>query len=171
MVSIALKSPDAAEMSAFASQFARIADYVDVVGASAYPYAFYSPEDGASPDSLPADWLSQISAIAPGKPVAITETGWVAQDLVLPRFGIDVNSDDATQQSYVERMLNEAQRLDVGFVIWFTIVDFDALWNGVLGQYDLPAIWRDTGLYDETQRPRDALDTWQAWLGRPVAKE
>lgn len=168
MVSIALKSPDAAETSAFASQFGRIAEYVDMIGISAYPYAFYSPEEGGSPDTLPGNWLSQISGIAPNKPVAITETGWVAQDLLLPRFNIDVSSDDTTQRNYVERMLNEAQRLDARFVIWFTAVDFDALWSTVLGSYDLPAIWRDSGLYDETLRPRAALDEWQAWLDRPV---
>lgn len=167
MISIALKSPGSAEMQGFVQQFARIADYVDVVGVSAYPYAFYSSADGSSPDVLPADWLSQIRSIAPNKPVAITETGWVAQDLVLPRFGINVRSDDATQRNYIERMLNEAENLNAGFVIWFTAVDYNALWNGILGRYDLAAIWRDTGLYDETMRPRPALDTWQEWLRRP----
>ncbi|MDG1944710.1 MAG: hypothetical protein P8J17_10675 [Halioglobus sp.] len=167
MISIALKSPDALETSAFVTQFARIAEYVDVVGISAYPYAFYSSEDGSSPDSLPADWLSQIKSIAPNKPLAITETGWLAEDLVLPRFGISVSSNDAMQRDYVEKMLEEAQGLGVEFVVWFTVVDFDALWNGVLGQADLPSIWRDTGLYDQTLRPRAALDTWQEWLSRP----
>lgn len=171
MVSIALKSPGAAETTAFASQFGRIADYVDVVGISAYPYAFYSAEEGASPDTLPENWLSQIRVIAPNKPVAITETGWVAQDLLLPRFNIDVSSDDTTQRNYVERMLNEAQRLEASFVIWFTAVDFDALWSTVLGSYDLAAIWRDTGLYDETLRPRPGLDVWQEWLDRPVSAQ
>ena len=168
MVSIALKSPAAAETSEFAGQFARIADYVDLVGISVYPYAFYNAQEGASPDTLPTDWLSQISVIAPNKPVAITETGWVAEDLLLPRFAIDIRSDDATQRNYVERTLDEAERLDARFVIWFTAVDFDALWNTVLGQYDLPAIWRDAGLYDETLRPRAALDVWQAWFDRPL---
>ena len=166
MVSISLKSPDSAETAAFIGQFPRIADYVDIVGASAYPYAFFSAEDGSTPDALPSNWLNQINSIAPNKPVAITETGWVAEDLNIPRFGINVESNDATQRSYVERMLNEAQTLNARFVIWFTVVDFDAFWNGVLGRDDLPAIWRDTGLYDETMRARPSLDTWQEWLDR-----
>ena len=170
MISIALKSPDSAESALFVSQFARIATYVDIVGVSVYPYAFFSAEHGASPGNLPSNWLTQIRSIAPGKPVAITETGWVAEDLYLPQFGIDVKSDDATQRNYVERMLNEAQALEAKFVIWFTIVDFDALWNSVLGHNDLTAIWRDTGLYDETMRAREALETWQAWLERARAE-
>ncbi len=34
------------------------------------------------------------------------------------------------------------------FVDWFTIKDFGALWDGVLGQDTLSLTWRDIGLFD-----------------------
>lgn len=161
MISVAMKSPGSAEPSAFAAQFSRLAPYVDIVGISAYPYAFYAPSDGATPSALPGNWLSQINAIAPNKPVAITETGWVAQDLDIPRFGISVDSSEALQRDYVARLMTEADNLGAAFVVWFSAVDYDAFWNGLLGRDELSAIWRDTGLYDPNTQARTALGTWQ----------
>jgi hypothetical protein len=63
-------------------------------------------------------------------------------------------------------LLSEADALGAEFVIWFFTVDFDNLWEGLLGRDPVARIWRDTGLWDETLAPRPALDTWQAWLGR-----
>lgn len=167
MISVAMKSPGSSEPNAFAAQFSRLAPYVDIVGISAYPYAFYASSDGATPGALPGNWLSQIRDIAPNKPVAITETGWVAQNLDIPAFGISVAATEATQRDYVQRLMAEAGSLDAEFVVWFSAVDYDAFWNGILGRDDLSAIWRDTGLYDPNTQPRAALDTWQENYRRP----
>ena len=61
-----------------------MADYVDIVGVSTYGYAFYNHADKGNPDTLPADWLTQIRVIAPDKPYAVTETGWIAGNLSIP---------------------------------------------------------------------------------------
>ena len=58
----------------------------------------------------------------------------------------------------------EAEVLDAEFVVWWALVDFDALWNAALGQDPLARIWRDTGLFDESLNPRPALDIWQQQL-------
>lgn len=166
MVSIAAKSPGTAEMATIASEFARIRSYVDIVGVSIYPYAFFEHADRGDPASLPADWLSQISSLADGRPLAVTETGWIAEDMVIPEFGADVASNAAFQDAYVARVLSEADQLGMPFVIWFAHVDFDAFWNGALMQDPLALIWRDTGLVDENLVPRPALGEWQAWLSR-----
>jgi hypothetical protein len=166
MVSIAFKSPGSTEMATIATGFDRIRDYVDIVGVSVYPYVFYNHADKGNPDTMPADWLSQVSTLAQGKPVAITETGWIAEDLVIPSFGVDIPSTEAYQQIYASRLLSEADALNAEFVIWWTIVDFDALWNGVLLQDPVASIWRDIGLYDESLRARPALNEWQSWLAR-----
>ncbi|MCB1844197.1 MAG: hypothetical protein KDI09_14650, partial [Halioglobus sp.] len=166
MVSVALKSPGSPATGGFVDQFPRIADYVDIVGISVYPYAFFDTKDGASPGALPDNWLRQIQSIAPNKPVAITETGWIGEDLEIPRFNLSVNSNEQTQRNYVLKMLDGAQALDARFVVWFTAVDFDALWRSALGQDDLSLIWRDAGLYDENLRGRNALDVWQDRLRR-----
>ncbi|MDZ7784552.1 MAG: hypothetical protein U5K56_16975 [Halioglobus sp.] len=81
MISVSLKSPDSPATGGFIDQFPRLAEYVDIVGVSVYPDAFFDADDGASPGALPDDWLRQIQSIAPNKPVAITETGWVAERL------------------------------------------------------------------------------------------
>lgn len=166
MVSIGLKTPGSAEMVTAQAGFARIRDYVDLVGISTYGYIFYSHTDKGDPANLPSDWLSQINVIAPGKPVAIAETGWIAEDLVIPAFTVSETSDPAKQNAYLQRLFEEADQLDAQFLTWFSVVDFDALWIGALGSSDLAKIWRDTGLYDEALQPREGLLTWQAWQAR-----
>ena len=166
MVSIAMKSPGSAEMATIAAGFDRIRDYVDIVGVSTYPYVFFDHADKGDPDNLPADWLSQITDIAQGKPIAITENGWAAEDLVIPAFNVNVPSTASFQATYTARMLDEADQLDMEFVIWWTLTDFDAFWDGDLNQDPVARIWRDIGLVDENLIDRPALSTWQAWYAR-----
>jgi len=166
MVSIAFKGPGSAEMTTIATGFDRIRDFVDIVGVSTYPYIFYDHTDKGDPDNMPTDWLSQVESLAQGKPVAITETGWIAEDLIIPVFGVNIPSTEEFQRIYTSRLLAEADALDAEFVIWWTIIDFDTLWNGVLLQDPLASIWRDIGLYDESLVARPALSEWQTWLER-----
>ena len=167
MISIAMKSPGTVEANLFAEQFSRLAPYVDILGLSVYPYAFYLPDDGATPASLPSNWLTQVRDFAPNKPLAITETGWTAQNLNLPEFSISIQSSEATQAEYLRRLMAEAQAIDAEFVVWWSSVDYDAFWNGVLGQTQLTAIWRDIGLFDPSTQPRQALTDWQENFQRP----
>lgn len=164
LVSLALKSPDSGASDIIRRDFQRIADYVDIAGASVYPYAFFDAGDAASPEDLPGNWLSQITRLAPDKPVTVTESGWIAENLNIPRFNLSVQSTPARQLAFVERLLEQSQSLDAAFVIWFTAVDYDEFWENELGRNDLTTIWRDTGLYDQNLNPRPALDTWQAAL-------
>jgi hypothetical protein len=80
---------------------------------------------------------------------------------------VNTPADAQDQGDYVERLLSEADALDAELVIWFFTVDFDSLWEGLLGRDPVARIWRDTGLWDENLAPRPALTTWQAWLDRP----
>lgn len=168
MISVALKSPDSVEAATIRAELPRLIQYVDVVGVSVYPYVFFEHEDRGDPANLPADWLSQISAIADGKPIAIAETGWAAQNLVIPAFGVDVASDAEKQDAYLEILFAAAESLDARFIVWFFLADFDAFWNGSLQQDPVAQIWRDTGLYDEDLNPRPALDTWMRQLSIPL---
>lgn len=166
MATVALKSPNFPDTVEIQNHFSRILDYVDVVGISAYPYAFYSPGDRETPSDLPDNWISQIQDIAGSKPLAITETGWVGEDLTITNYGLTVESDPQTQNDYLIELLEEANSLNTEFVIWFSITDFDAMWNNVLGQDDLSAIWKDTGLYDENLQAREGLISWDAYYLR-----
>jgi len=166
LFSISLKSPGSSEMNLVKTNIADILQYVDVIGVSVYPYIFFNHADKGDPANLPANWLSQITDIAPGKPIVITETGWIAEDLVLPTFGVSVSSNVTNQKAYVSELLEESNRLGVEFVIWWSIIDFQALWDGALMQDEVAAIWRDIGLYDEQVQPRPGLAVWQSFLAR-----
>ena len=85
-----------------------------------------------------------------------------------PTFGVDVVSDADMQAAYLAALFDEAELIDAKFIVWFALVDYDALWNGVLQQDPIAHIWRDIGLYDESLNPRTALDIWQAELVLPV---
>lgn len=163
MVSVALKSPGSTDALTIEANFPRVSDFVDIVGISAYPYAFYEHSDKGNPSNMPSDWISQISSIAGSKPIAITETGWIAEDLTISNYGYSEQSDVNKQRDYVSEVLAGANDLSMEFVIWFTIVDYDALWKGVLEQDDLSKLWKDTGLYDENLNPRPALDVWSEY--------
>ena len=121
-------------------------------------------------DILPADYkVADLSLAEFGrKEIAIAETGWVAETLTIPFFAVDVDSNADMQAAYVDELFSAVEALDAQFIVWFALVDFDALWNGALGQDPIAHIWRDIGLYDENLNPRPALDIWQAELGLPV---
>lgn len=166
MVSIALKTPGIAEMITAKDGFSRIKDYVDVVGISTYGYAFYSHPDKGNPDNLPADWLTQIKTIAPGKPYGVTETGWIAESLSIPSYSLNVTGSESYQNVYINKLLNEcSSELNAEMVIWFTSHDYDTLWTDTLGD-DLSKIWKDTGLVSEMMTERSALSTWRSWMNR-----
>lgn len=167
MISIGLKSPGSAAAATINAELPRLIQHIDIVGASVYAYVFFDHADKGDPANLPANWLSQLQPLVGGKPVAVAETGWIAERLEIPAFSVDVPADAADQDAYLKLLFREAQAMDARFIIWFSLVDFDALWNGALGQDPVAHIWRDTGLYDESLNPRPALDTWTRRLAIP----
>lgn len=166
-VSVAFKGPGSPQAAEIRDAFARLLPYSDYVGVSVYPFVFFGHPNAGDPANLPADWLRQARDLAPDKPLVVAETAWIAEPLLIPEFGVNTAADAQDQNDYVERLLSEADALGAELVIWFFTVDFDSLWEGLLGRDPVARIWRDTGLWDETLAPRPALSTWQAWLDRP----
>lgn len=169
MVSIALKSPGSAEMQAIEANIAAVLSYSDIVGISVYPYVFFSHLDRGDPANLPDNWLSQVENFAAGKPLAISETGWIGEDLEISDFSYSESSNQSKQNAYLEELLETAEQLGMPFVIWWTATDFDTLWTDTLGEDPLAKIWKDIGLYDENQIPRTALATWDAWFAKDLS--
>ncbi|MBU0620850.1 MAG: hypothetical protein KJ795_03285 [Gammaproteobacteria bacterium] len=165
MVSVGLKYPGTPEAQLLETYLPSLVGYVDVVGASVYPYAFFGHANAGDPANLPANWLSQLQTIAGSKPVAVAETGWIAENLVIPSLSVNVSATADNQAAYVQALSSQAQAMDAKFVIWFSVVDFVDLWTNALGQDPIAQIWRDTGLYDGTVAARPALTTWQKWYG------
>lgn len=171
MFSIALKSPGSADAQGLSAVLAPAIAPLDWLGVSVYPYLFFEHADKGNPANLPSNWLSQAVDLAGGRPVAITETGWAAEDLVVPAFSLNVPSDAEKQQSYVTELFRAAAEIDARLITWFTIADYDDLWEGPLAEDPLAQLWRDTGLFDGIQLPRPALSTWDDELAKPLASQ
>ncbi len=147
--------------------------YTDYLAVSSYPYAATRGTDAnwpyADPAAIPANWFKQLRALAPKKPFAVAETGFLAEDFVSKQYGIAIPGTEPWQADYVKWLLKEANHLDARFVVWFVPRDYDSLWNRLerRGFDDLFKLWRDTGLQDGTGRGRPALQVWDAWLNLP----
>jgi hypothetical protein len=171
MCSMVLKTPDTAEAKAWTDQFARIANYTDVAGVSIYPYAFFTPLTDIRPNELPANWLSQVNSIAPGKPIAITETGWIGEDITVVDPPLVATSTPEIQDQYLQILMEQTFLLNSEFVIWWCIADFDDGWTSTISLIpgaEAALVWKDIGLYDGTLTPRLALTTWDSWLNRSI---
>lgn len=205
MISLALKHPDSQESADMADSIVNDTDglgngpmteFFDVLGISVYPYAFFDPAVSDEPSEgdnaladLPADWARQISSMAGGKPVAFTETGWIAEDLSISAYPLLRYSSEANQARFVEALFAEASYLEAEFIIWFSLVDYSYFWEDPFGLNSDPlsAIWRDSGLYDYNGTtdivigdlegltpsaaglsPREGLEVWRQWLEYPL---
>ncbi len=165
LISIAAKHPDSSEAEHIRTHLPRLMPFVDMLGISAYPYLFFGHANPTDPDNLPPNWLSQFSEISGSKRMAVTETSWIAEDLIEPAYHLTLPSSAAFQKRYVELLLAQAANLDLAFVNWFVMVDYDALWTNNLGKDPLAHLWKDSGLIDENLNARPALEVWRNFPG------
>ena len=163
VTSIAIKSPGSSEMELINAAIGEVLEYTDVVGISAYPYVFFNHDNRGDPANLPANWLTQVNQVIGQKPLLISETGWIGEDLMIEEFSVDIASDPGKQSAYVNSLLESAAALNVQMVIWWTVSDFDTLWQDTLVQDPTAKIWKDIGLYDENQQARMGLAVWDNW--------
>jgi hypothetical protein len=152
-----------ANRAGHAAAIAQLLPYTDFIAVSSYPFGLT-----ADPGLLPADHFSALAELAPDKPFAVAETGWPAEDVTAP-FPVTIPASEATQQAYVERLLDDADSLSAAFVMWFVSRDYDDLWESYL-QFQpnaaLLRLWKDNGLYTGDGQRRPALETWREWLAR-----
>ncbi|KAA3648820.1 MAG: hypothetical protein DWQ07_01085 [Chloroflexi bacterium] len=139
--------------------------YSDIYGISIYPYLTkYLAEP------YPQDMWSNLFSLN-DKPIAITETGYPAQEFTVTNENITISSTSEKQAAYIQDVINQADANQLEFVINFVLRDYDDLYNEIYAQGDLDIVeiailWRDTGLYDENGIPRPAWDIWQTALSR-----
>jgi hypothetical protein len=138
--------------------------YTDFIAVSAYPYLQHG-----EPGRIPADYFSKLANLTmPRKPLAIVETGAIAEDLTLG--GLPRKAAAGTQNEYMNLLLAEAVRLNAKLVVWFVSRDYDALYDKLpagSAAADLARLWKDTGLADGEGKPRAALTTWDGFLIQP----
>jgi hypothetical protein len=139
--------------------------YSDFIAVSTYPYM-----EGYSPQTLPEDWFADVASIDPGKPFAIAETGFIAEESYRNWLGgKTVEGSEDAQAAYVGLLLRRARRQQARFVVWFFAQDLDEFWRGQtnLAVKWFVKIWRDSGLVDGSGRARAALKEWDRWLQQP----
>lgn len=104
------------------------------------------------------DFLHQQTS----KPIAFAETAQIAETLTVPNLNINIASNTAIQQNYLETLLANAEQEDYEFVIWWCHRDYDVLWQTFPpSAKDLGQLWRDSGLLDENGNERPALSSWR----------
>jgi len=165
MLSFYLEPPD--RLTETKKHIEPLLPYTDYFAISTYPYMVREGPPQQFKD-IPSDWFTQVRQIAPGKPFAIAETGFIAEPL--SAFFKTFEGTPEDQKQYATRMLSEANALDAQFVVWFVVADYDDLWTVlkfVVLFNPLAKAWKDTGLYDGELNPRPAMDVWDAWLARP----
>jgi hypothetical protein len=168
MLSFYLLPPDEIEVTR--QQVTPLLPYTDFYAVSTYPYMGISRE-GYAASEIPLDWFSQVKQLAPDKPFAIAETGFIAEDF--SAFVKQIPGSPLQQEEYVSRLMLEATDLDAEFVVWFVVADYDELWTVLKFMVmfnPLVKAWKDTGLFDGDQNPRLALKIWDYWLKKPYEK-
>ena len=157
---------ESTEGLAFALQ---LLDYTDFIGLSAYPYVTVSlsASGNTDPRLFPANYFTRFINLAPNKPLAFAETGYIAENLVIPSFNLDKQGNQNWQNDYFEMIAGICNDHKAKLLIWFCHKDYNAGNNTLrsLGLYqDLFGLWEDTGLKDETGRDRETYRSWLRWM-------
>jgi hypothetical protein len=140
----------------------QIIESSDLYGVSFYPYMSDFQGNGYPDNTF--DELFSLSK----KPLAVAETGYIAQPFIINVNGTDVtiSSDEMKQQKYISDLLAACVKHKALFVTLFVVRDYDQLWEDMGSGTDLSVAWRDTGLYDENGDARPALSVWKEYLSR-----
>lgn len=140
--------------------------YIDFLAYSVHPFM-----SGLLAESFPDDYFKRLFSYTT-KPIAISESSYPAQLWQTIKEPILTwNGTQDKQESFLYKMLEAAHQQNALFVIWFTVRDYDALWNGVMNQDPIGLIWRDTGLFDEQGNKRKSCNTWLKWLQKEYSSK
>ena len=147
-----------------ASQIAAMNDVM--TSSDYYAIALYPYMSTLAASPIPDDLLDRLFALQSSKPIAIAETGMLAENVTVSN--IDFESDETKQAGYMSQLLNKSDEHELIFINWFIQQDYDDLCAYYGGCSDIQLLWRDTGLYDGSGNARDALLTWQNYMAREV---
>ncbi len=151
----------------------QLINYTDFIGLSAYPYigVSSSANGDTNPANFPANYFEGYLNLSPSKPLAFAETGYTAENLVIPGLNLNKQSNETYQKVYLEKVLKICQDKKAKLFIWFCPKDYNALVTnfqnqGIYSQQtiDLLNLWKDTGLINENDVQRPAYNTWIKWM-------
>lgn len=139
--------------------------YTDYIGISAYPFTALngSLTGETNPNTITANYFEKYINMA-NKPFCFAETAYIAEDLVVPFYGLNKQGNQEWQKAYLQKVLDLCQNYNAEFLIWFCSKDYDQgnLYLQQQGLYfDLLAIWQDTGLIDQDGNQRLSYSLWE----------
>lgn len=150
---------------------AQLLPYTDFIGLSAYPYITVSSSANGNTDPklFPINYFEKFINLAPSKPLAIAETGYIAEDLLIPSFNLNKQGNENWQKDYLEKICQLCNKNKATLLIWFCQKDYDAGNNYLRSQalyMDLFGLWEDTGLVNEAGKERPAYQSWLQWMNK-----
>ncbi|MEO8540332.1 MAG: hypothetical protein ABI577_11370 [bacterium] len=128
---------------------------MDLLAISTYPFL----GEAKSAADIPPDYYSQLKQHWEGE-IIISETGYASAP-VEGRVTVGTESD---QQAYVDRLLDESNKLGFGLVVWFAALDPSFASSGAT------SVFKDIGLRKSDGSNKLAWATWESWAVRPLAK-
>ncbi len=146
---------DVSNISDYQIEIKNFIETMDFVPVSFYPFfkGMHSKEEFQSA----FDFINNFT----NKPIAFVETCHLAENLKIKSFSLKIKSDICEQNKYLEVLLQNAQKNNYWFVIWWAHRDFDKLWETFPSEYkDLGKLWRNTGILDKNGEYRPAYETW-----------
>jgi hypothetical protein len=143
----------------------KFGDQFDLLGLTTYPYLEYT-----DPEKVPDDYFAQI-ARRTAKPLAITETAWMARETFGGRLkalsdqGYTGSEDE--QARYIQRLTQLAAAVPVKFINWLHINDFAPWENGDVPANVGLAAFISTALKYHDGRQKAAWNLWLDLKGLP----
>jgi len=105
-----------------------------------------------------------------GKPVAVSESGMLTQDVTLAGYGVTLHGTQAQQAAFEQMLLGRASSDRYRFVVNFATTDFEKLVARLSGPAaELAKVWAYTGLQDSSLHAKPALTVWDRYLHEPLA--
>ncbi|HAU38062.1 MAG TPA: hypothetical protein DCX07_10155 [Phycisphaerales bacterium] len=134
-------------------------DRFDLLGLTTYPYLEYT-----DPARVPDAYLKQIARHT-AKPLAITETAWMARETfggrLKPLSDQGYTGSEDEQARYIQRLAQLSQTVPLEFINWLHINDFAPWKNGDVPANVGLAAFISTALKCHDGREKAA---WKLWL-------
>ncbi len=141
--------------------------YSDYMAVSTYPFWLYDQNSQTSnPDDIPQNWLTEMHDIAPQKPFVISETGYIAENLIIPSYQVNIQGQPDWQKKYTRKLCQKANELQAVFICWFIYQDYDLMYQHLNNPPPYFLVWKDNGMLDGTGQARPALNVWREWLNK-----
>lgn len=142
-----------------------VINHSDFVGISFYPYMspFYERFGAPALDAPPAQWRAPLDYLRTftTKPIAICETGYNSRPVELSNFNLSLDGTQQLQEQYLRELADYARQENYLFVVWFTVVDYERLFETLSPGNGAYKLWQYVGLLDPNLNRKPA---WSAWL-------